>query len=91
MTTQDERLDEVERIYSYVDELLRSGEFKVVDIMLDGIDVDRGGVTSLLAWASITTAAKHELKKRDAYMKRLRARLERDDPARVEALLDGFE
>jgi len=80
----------IDAIYSAVDAWLRAGLFMTVDLALDDVPMALS-VVELLAYASITSAAKDKLSNRDRYMKRLRAHLEQVRPDDVEELLRGLE
>ena len=82
--------DGIDVIYSRVDEAHRRGEFTSVDRVLAGVWEDLPMIYSL-ALLSITLPARGELREREGFARRLRARLVRDDPERVEQLLVGLE
>ncbi len=77
-------------IYSTVDELLRAGEFEQVDNLLLAQDWRKLPLVQLLAYVSITDAAKHRLKRRHHFMERVKVRLRRETPDRIDELLKGF-
>ena len=84
--------DAIDMIYSEVDALLRQGEpFTSVDDLLAGIDVSALPTVHLLAFISITFAARVPLVARKDFVRRVRARLAETEPRRVEELLAGFE
>ena len=83
--------DELDVIYRFVDERLCAGEFDVIDVVLKYLDVERMETVIILAWASITNAARHELGQRADFMCRARFYLSAVEPERVESLLRGFE
>lgn len=81
----------IDLLYGEIDQLLRDGDFHVVDRILRAILVERFSVLLLLAFASITSAAREHLASRGDFITRLRRRLEATDPSRVEELLAGLE
>src|SRR5271166_3518126 len=85
----------IDVIYSMCDGCYHAGAFGVVDQELATADPSELSIVVGLAWAAITAAVfanePEKLPHRPKYMKQLRAHLERVDPARVEALLSGFE
>lgn len=81
----------LERIYEDVDGLLQEGRFDVVDELLRIVDIYRFFVVQMLAFISITFAARDELKAHAGFVARVREHLKRVEPARVEELLAGFE
>jgi hypothetical protein len=83
--------DGLERIYSDVDALLQGGRFDVVDELLKIVDIRRFFVVQMLAFVSITFAARDELKAHRLFVTRVREHLQRVEPTRVEELLAGFE
>lgn len=83
--------DEVFAIYDRVDQLHREGRFADVDAILEALDVGGSETIVLLAYVSITRPARTELRAREAFVARVRERLTRVDPERVDDLLAGLE
>jgi hypothetical protein len=83
--------DEVDGIYDTIDQLLTIGRFDDVDKMLDLVPIPGCSITQLLAYTSITRAARDKLSRRAVFVARVRAELQRLEPARVDALLAGIE
>lgn len=77
-------------IYLRVDAMLRGGQFAAVDRLLRGLDCAALSVLRLLAYLSITSAARPHLLSRDDFAARVRERIERDDPKRAATLLRGL-
>ena len=77
-------------IYDVVDNLLRSSAFDECDALLKGDFVDLPSIYSL-AMLSITGPARDKLPTRASFAERLRERLTREDPSRVDDLLLGLE
>lgn len=86
-----EEEDEVQRIYSRVDDRLRAGDFAQVDVWLRQALHHRMSTIRTLALVSITRAAKDKLSDREAYVRHARAQFAETDPDRVEELLVGLE
>lgn len=77
-------------IYDNVDSLLAQGSFLTCDRLLRE-HFDDLPLIFELALLSITWPAKDALSHRASFAQRLRARLTREDPERVEDLLSGLE
>jgi hypothetical protein len=82
--------DDLLAVYIRVDEQLNAGRFADVERDLAAVDVATLPVVLLLAWLSITHAAKEHLPGRDAFADAVKTRLEREDPERAEDLLRGL-
>ena len=65
--------EQINRIYHLVEDLLCDGRFETVDLLLDSLNVDRVLPEVLVAWLTITLAAKDKLKTRDVFVQRCRA------------------
>lgn len=81
----------IELIYTEVDQLLRGEAFSAVDELLNGVEVASYSVVVLLAFISITYAARDRLNEWAGFFTRARARIAELEPERVEELLSGFE
>jgi hypothetical protein len=81
----------VDAIYQGVDELLRAGSFHEVDDLLASFRVGAATTLQLLAFASITTAARRLLSARPDFIARVRECLTERDQASADALLAGLE
>jgi hypothetical protein len=83
----------VDLIYREVDNLLRAGSFSQVDDLIRNVDPESNdwSLVELLAFVSITHAAKQHLQERRGLFERVRRYLESVDPSRVVELLDGLE
>lgn len=77
-------------IYSTIDELLTHGSFELCDQILRS-NFDNLPVVHLLALLSITLPARHELKQRETFSKRVRTHIMKKDSSRAEELLAGLE
>jgi len=82
--------DAIELIYSEVDALLRAGSFSQVDEILAAVEPSAWSVVHLLAFVSITSAARAHVGWSGLF-DRVRRHLGRVDPTRVRELLSGFE
>ncbi len=91
LTSVDDEDAALDVVYDVVDRLLLEGEFGQCDDMLDLVDVDSMTLSVALALCSITSPARHHLARRVRYVQRLRDRLRRTDPDRMERLLAGIE
>lgn len=80
----------IDVIYTSLDELLRSKKFFICDQLLTE-DFDDLPVVHVLAILSITEPARYVLTNRAGFARRLRKRLTREDPERVDNLLVGLE
>ena len=86
--------DGIEMIYTEVDALLRKSLFGDVDTLLAALDATTMSSLSLihvLAFVSITHAAREHLIARPAFMGRVRQHFTAIEPERTEGLLAGFE
>jgi hypothetical protein len=83
--------DAIDLIYAEVDTLLREGSFARVDEILDQVEAASLPVVPLLAFVSITNAARDVLAARHGFVARVRQHLARVEPGRVEELLAGLE
>jgi hypothetical protein len=88
---QNKSDDLVDAIYSHIDMQLRKGRFEAVDHELERVTPLTCEVIEMLAYLSITSAAKEHLPGRDRLVTRVRDHLTKTDPARVEELLMGLE
>lgn len=82
--------DAIDVIYGGVDALLRAGDFAQVDALLTAIDPSDWKVVHLLAFVSITSAARDHVAWA-AFLDRVRQHVEGVEPERVRELLAGFE
>lgn len=64
----DQQIDE---IFQLVDELLILGSFNDIDRLLNELDVNALAVDTLIAWLTITSAAKSELRERASFVERV--------------------
>ena len=83
-----ERHDAIELIYDEVDALLRAGDFGQVDALLREVEPEAWSATHLLAFVSITRAAKHLLAERESLLDRVR---KHRPPLALKLLLAGLE
>lgn len=74
-------------VFSKIDDLLCSGEFRRCDELLHMVDPKRLDINVMLSFLSITFAAKHKLPGRTSLVRRIEARLQQIVPNRVAALL----
>lgn len=81
----------IDALYRRVDIKLLAGDFSGVDAEMQAVNIEMLSTTMLLAWLSITSAARDVLGLRATLVNRIRSRLEQTEPARVEALLAGLE
>ena len=80
----------LDKIYDNFDTLMRNGEFKEIDRILDRIQPEDYSSTLLIGYLTITGAAKSKLESRPALFDRIKKHL--DDMGRNEpGLLDGLE
>jgi hypothetical protein len=82
--------DGVLLVYGRVDDALRRGSLGAVERVLAGEWGDLPVVYSLALLAA-TMPARRDLRERGGFAGRVRARLTREDPGRVERLLVGLE
>ncbi len=88
----DEPEDALDLIYQGVDRFMRGGRFDVCRAIIASADAEALPLVHALAFASITQPAREHLgSSRVGYVARLRDRLLRTDPERVEELLAGIE
>jgi hypothetical protein len=78
-------------IYEQVDDLLRAGEFALVDSLLRGVDIDKAPAEILLAYLTITSAARDRLEARSGFFRLVRFQLKQTHPDSWEELLEGME
>jgi len=78
-------------IFDAIDNALLDGQFSSVDELLAGLDPADLTVTLSIGVLCITLAAVEHLPTREVFCAKLRERLERDEPERVERLLRGLE
>lgn len=74
-----------------VDRLLANRETKRIDKMLRDAPIEGLALQVNLALLASTLKAKHVLSERAGCYARIKARIERDEPARAESLLKGLE
>lgn len=67
---------QVDRIFDEVDDLFLEGLFEDVDYILENLDVPKTPTVLLVAYLSITLAAKDELKKRVEFFQKVKTELE---------------
>lgn len=82
--------DAIMTIFNLVDAQLSAGLFVEVEFGLAAVDIEATSTVVLLAWLSITHAAKEHLPGRAAFAQAVKAKLERDEPERAEELLRGL-
>lgn len=71
-------------------EMLRAGQFGVVDDLLMYGNLERMPVIVMLAYLAATFTARHELKQRAAFFERVEQRLQVIEPERAKSLLKGL-
>lgn len=84
VTTTD---DDIDRLFDMVDGWFQAGRFATCDDYLRSLDVSTFDTQMCVAVLSITRAASHELKERETFVSRARARLLEIAPARVDDLM----
>lgn len=87
---QQEREAAIDLVFDKIDELLREAAFDRCDEILQSVDVQRLSTSLMVAFLSITLAAKKELSSRAALVGRIEARLGELEPHRLEGLLVGL-
>lgn len=81
----------IDVLFSHVDDMLSEGAFHRCDALLKTIDPKRLDSNLLVAALSATKRAAHQLAERQAFVRRVRARLQELAPDRVERLLSGLD
>lgn len=81
----------IQVLFHEVDRWLREGRFDWTDKFLEELDVKKLDTNLIVGVLSITLAAKNELTKREAYVKRAREYLVELCPDRVDRLLERLE
>lgn len=82
--------DAIDAIYSNVDGLLRAAQFDEVDGLLRAIDADSVPIVRLLAFMSISHVARDRVTAWESFYARVRERIQREHPDRVDELLVGW-
>lgn len=81
-----------EIIYDEMDLLLGDAKWPDADAVLDAVQIDKLDPLTMVAFLTITGAARDKLAKRPAYFKKVRERLAREmTPERLERVLVGLE
>jgi len=84
--------DQIDEIFDKVDDLFLAGKFAEADALLPGVDPAALDASLIVAWLTITMAARDKLKNRGDLVKRARAHFEKIEPAdRVDNLFRGLE
>lgn len=79
--------DQIDELFGRVDGRLLAGDFGAVDGWLEELDVTETSTDLLVAWLSITWAARSKLQNRAEFVKRVEQTLQRRDPDRVQGLM----
>ncbi len=79
----------LDRLYDLADEL--SGDTKLYDSLLQGVDVNAMGSHLLVGLLTISRPDRDHLPSRNALVERVRERLQVLAPGRVEKLLTGID
>lgn len=82
--------DQIDELFGRVDGRLLAGDFGAVDGWLEELDVTETSTDLLVAWLSITWAARSKLQNRAEFVKRVEQTLQRRDPDRVQGLMQGL-
>jgi tetratricopeptide (TPR) repeat protein len=90
LVSQARREAAIDLVFERIDALLREGRFDSCDEVLRAVDTRRLSTSLMVAFLSITLAAKDELKSRAALVDRIEARLGDVEPERLEGLLSGL-
>jgi tetratricopeptide (TPR) repeat protein len=90
LVLEERREDATDLVFEKIDELLQGAEFDRCDEILRRLDVHRLSTSLMVAFLSITLAAKSELGARAALVDRIEARLREIEPSRLEGLLTGL-
>ena len=80
----------IDMIFDKIDNLHTAGDFDSVDNILYELDATRLTTTVLIAFLSITKAARDELYNREDLIRRIEQELKIRCPDRVEVLLKGL-
>jgi len=91
LETGEDRDERMHAFYRRIAAKLSAGDFVAVDDEIALIDVEKMGTAPLLAWLTVTLAARDSLTMRKRLALAVRVKLQRDDPDRVNALLAGLE
>jgi hypothetical protein len=84
--------DAIDLVFNEIDDLLIARKFAEVDaILAEALALKPRDIQMLIAFLSITWAARNLLRKREELFRWTRAVAEQDDPTRAEALLSGLE
>ena len=83
--------DELDKIFDKVDMLCTDGKFEELDALIQDVEPRAIGTDLTVGWLTITRAAAHKLKNRDAMVERARQFFMDVAPHSVADLLNGLE
>ncbi len=86
-----ERRAILDEIFLRIDNKFHEGKFKEVDDELLTVDIEGSSTKVLIAWLIITFAVKSKLSNRSILFSRIKEKFLRDEPDKVEGLLQGLE
>jgi hypothetical protein len=88
---EDSPSDTIDFIFNTIDNALSQGEFSSVDLVLSALTLDQLNIDAMLAFLTITLAAKDRLQTRDYLFDDIKKYLIEKKEKNIKALLQGLE